>query len=164
MIIAMAYAEKTSVPADRSRSEIERTLERYGASAFSYGWEAGRAVVMFRASDRHVKFEVSMPTLEQYRYTETGRTRTDKQTEEARDQAVRQRWRALALVVKAKLEAVETGITSFEEEFLAHIVLPSGETFGQWAQPQIAEAYEHGVMPGIVPGSLPALTAGEVVE
>jgi len=39
----MPYAEDTRVPIERSRSEIERTLERYGATAFSYGWDEQRA-------------------------------------------------------------------------------------------------------------------------
>jgi hypothetical protein len=72
------------------------------------------------------------------------------------EQACRQRWRALALAIKAKLEAVEAGITSFEDEFMAHIVLPDGSTFGRWARPQIAKVYEENTMP-----SLLALGAGE---
>lgn len=65
--------------------------------------------------------------------------------------AERQRWRALALVIKAKLEAVEAGITEFEEEFLAHIVLPNGGTVGQFMLPQVATAYETGQMPPLLP-------------
>lgn len=38
------------------------------------------------------------------------------------EQACRQAWRALALVIKAKLEAVDAGIVTFEEEFMAQIV------------------------------------------
>jgi hypothetical protein len=166
MIIAMPYAENTTVSPEKSRAEIERILQRYGASAFSYGWEGRRAVIMFRAADRHVKFELITPDPESFRRIPAGQrgafgNRTDKQVQDRYDQAMRQRWRALTLVVKAKLEAVETGITTFEEEFLAHIVLPNGETFGQWAQPQIAEVYETGEMPRIVPGLQPLLTAGE---
>jgi hypothetical protein len=33
------YASETSVSQDRSRAEIERTLQRYGADMFSYGWK-----------------------------------------------------------------------------------------------------------------------------
>ncbi|WP_242394821.1 hypothetical protein [Anaeromyxobacter oryzisoli] len=33
------YAQGTSVPMERSRAEIERTLVRYGASGFAYAWE-----------------------------------------------------------------------------------------------------------------------------
>jgi hypothetical protein len=68
------------------------------------------------------------------------------------DQATRSAWRALLLVIKAKLEAVETGITTFEDEFLAHLVLPNGQTVGEWAIPMIAEAYENGLrLPPMLP-------------
>lgn len=71
----------------------------------------------------------------------------------AYEQAVRQRWRALALLIKSKLEAVESGITVFEEEFMAHVVLPDGKTVGQHLLPQIAHSYESGHMPPLLPGA-----------
>lgn len=145
------YAKNTSVPADRSRGEIERILTRYGADAFSYGWEGHRAIVAFRCHGRMVKFTIPMPTVEEHMRTETGRQRTRSSAEQAREQASRQRWRALALVVKAKLEAVESGIETFDEAFLAHILLPNGETVGQWTEPQVALAYEQGTMPKMLP-------------
>jgi hypothetical protein len=73
------------------------------------------------------------------------------------DQAIRQRWRALLLVIKAKLEAVQGGITEFDAEFLPHIVLPDGQTVGDWIIPQVNTAYELGEMPQ----ALPMLTDGE---
>jgi hypothetical protein len=39
----MAFAEKTTVSSDKSRAEIERTLSRYGASSFMYGWNQAHA-------------------------------------------------------------------------------------------------------------------------
>ena len=148
------YAERTDVTSDRSRSEIERTLARYGASQFMYGWETGRAVVGFAMEDRRVRFDLPMPDRNDRRFTHTptrGTRRSETAIDAEYDQEVRQRWRALALVVKAKLEAVAAGITSFEEEFLAHIVLPSGETVGGWAVPQIEEVYRTGKMPPLLP-------------
>ena len=66
---------------------------------------------------------------------------------------MRQRWRALALIVKAKPEATETGITTFEEEFLSYIVLPDNQTVGECMLPQIIEeAYQRGEMPRMLPG------------
>ena len=59
---------------------------------------------------------------------------------------------ALALVIKAKLEAVAAQISTVEEEFLAHICLPDGSTVGDWAAPQLAIAYERGSMPALMPG------------
>lgn len=65
---------------------------------------------------------------------------------------MRQRWRALALVIKAKLEAIESGITTVDAEFLAHLVLPDGRTYGEFALPQIDEVYRSGAMPPLLPG------------
>jgi hypothetical protein len=67
------------------------------------------------------------------------------------EQACRQRWRALALVVKAKLEAVECGISTFEEEFLAWMMLPDGSTVGDRMLPQLETAYRTGQMPPLLP-------------
>ena len=67
---------------------------------------------------------------------------------------MRQRWRALALVIKAKLEAVEADITTLEAEFLAHIALPSGATVGEWVGPQLDAVYGSGEMPALLPGGV----------
>ena len=150
------YAASTEVSSARSREEIERTLERYGADQFLYGWQDGAAVVGFRMAGRNVKFVIAMPAKGERRFTHHSRgVRTPEAALKEWEQAVRQRWRALALVIKAKLEAVESGISEFESEFLANIVLPSGETAGSWMRPQIAEAYRVGTMPALLP-MLPA--------
>lgn len=150
------YAEKTTVSADKSRTEIEQTLKRYGADGFMYGWNGDNAVVAFKAKDRHVKFTLPMPDRESRAITHRlhGRSwsvRSPSQREAAYEQAVRQRWRALCLVIKAKLEAVEAGVTCFEDEFMAHIMLPDGQTVGDWMRPQIQVAYDQGNMPPLLP-------------
>jgi hypothetical protein len=67
------------------------------------------------------------------------RRRSAEGQTEAWEQATRQRWRALALAIKAKLEAVQCGITTLEEEFLAHIVINGGETIGEAMVPRLGE-------------------------
>jgi len=149
----MPYAEKTSVPSDRSRAEIEKTLARYGADQFIYGWGVDQAAVGFRMAERQVKFLLPMPDKksDEILKTSAGRRRNSKaQQEAAYEQCVRQKWRALALVIKAKLEAVESGITIFEDEFMAHIVLPNGCTVGTMMRPQIEKAYKSGKMPPLL--------------
>lgn len=147
------YAKDTTVTADKSRSEIERTLTRYGASSFMYGWDSTRAIIAFEMSGRRLKFELPMPDRREFERTpEKKLRRTPDAIDKAYDQAVRQRWRALALVIKAKLEAVEAGISVFDDEFLAHIVLPDGRTVGQFMTPQIEAAYARGQMPALLPG------------
>ena len=148
------YAQNTSVSAFKSREEIERVLQRYGADQFMYGTETGRALVAFRMNGRQVKFILPMPDKEDREFTHTpakGSRRSNDAQLEAWEKACRQRWRALALVIKAKLEAVESGITEFDSEFLAHIVLPDGQTFGTWARPQLESAYSSGNMPPLLP-------------
>ncbi|WP_027967288.1 hypothetical protein [Halomonas halocynthiae] len=147
------YAEKTSVPSERSRAEIEQTVSRYGASGFMYGWDGGTAVMAFQMSGRRIRFDLKMPdrNSDDFTTTDTGRERAPAQAAKAWEQACRQRWRALALVIKAKLEAVESGIAEFEEEFLAHIVLPNGGTVGRWMLPQVQKSYDTGTMPPLLP-------------
>lgn len=145
------YAADTSVSVERSRAELEKTVSRYGANAFGYAWEDGRAVVQFRAGGRFVRFVLPMPLRDDFDTSPGGRARTAVQTEKAWEQAQRQRWRALNLVVKAKLEAVEAGIATFDEEFMAHIVLPDGQTVGDFMGPQVEKAYAEGVMPTLLP-------------
>lgn len=146
------YAATTEVSVEKSRMEIETTLRRYGADAFSYGWEEMKAVVMFRAHNRHVRFLVKLPDRDsdEFKFYYRGSNRHERTPEAAHnqwEQACRQKWRALVLVVKAKLEAVDAGISEFEEEFLANIVLPEGGTVGQFIRPRIEEAYLSGKTP-----------------
>jgi hypothetical protein len=151
------YAENTTVSSEASRGEIERTLQRYGADQFMYGWDQDQAVIGFRCEGRQVRFVLRMPARDDRTFTHHSRgARTPDAALKLWEQACRQRWRALSLVVKAKLEAVDAGISAFETEFLGHIVLPNGQTAGEWMAPQVEAAYATGAMPS----DLPALGPG----
>lgn len=151
----MRYASHTAVSSERSKAEIERLLTRYGAQAFASGWQGDQATIMFSMAGRRIRFFLPLPSRTEKQFTHTpgrGNRRSDDEAFKAWEQATRQRWRALALVVKAKLEAVESGITSFESEFLAHIVLPNGKTVSEMALPAIESAYASGKVPALLPG------------
>ena len=145
------YAKDTNVSSELSRLEIEKTLIRYGADNFAYASASGKAMVGFTMRGRQVRFILPLPTREEYRLTPTGRDRSEKSQYDAWEQACRQRWRALLLVIKAKLEAVECGISVFDQEFLANIVLPDGRTAGDFMVPQIENAYVTQKMPAMLP-------------
>lgn len=149
------YAENTAVSSEKSRAEIERVLQRYGAGSFMYGWSGSNAMVGFEANGRRIQFNLDLPDKTAKEFTHTpsrGTKRTETQALESWEQACRQRWRALALCIKAKLEAVECGITTFEEEFLAHIVLPNGQRVSEHVLPAVAQAYQTGRMIPMLPG------------
>ncbi len=151
------FAQNTSVSGENSRAEIERTVRRYGATGYGYVWDDSgtRAMIEFRIADRRVRFILTMPALHDPEFTETphGRERSTESALKAWEQACRQRWRALALMIKAKLEGVESGIVTLEEEFLAHLVCSDGKTVGETVIPQYIEQIESG-------GPVPLLLSG----
>jgi hypothetical protein len=57
----MTYAEQTTVTPDRSKIEIERTLMRYGADMFSYGWDDSREVMQSYVCFRMKNYSISHP-------------------------------------------------------------------------------------------------------
>jgi len=130
------FAYKTKVPIGRSKVEIERILSRYKATGFMYASRLGQRVVVFDMNKLRIRFNLPVPE---------GDSANDQQEE-------RRRWRALVLAIKAKLEAVDSGITTFEEEFLAHIVLPGGKSFGEVYVPQIEQVYESKKLPTMLIG------------
>jgi hypothetical protein len=131
----------TTVSVEKSRAEIEKLITRYGATSTAFMTAPGRSVVCFEAKrpPDHVRAE-ACPTSREKRFQRDGRGSLvpPHKRMEKWEQACRQSWRALALVIKAKLEAVESGITSFEDEFLAHIVMPDGQTVATHIKPRIA--------------------------
>lgn len=157
------YAKETTVTAERSRAEIEVILRRYGATGFAYAWQRGQVMLGFEITNRQIRFLIPLPDPQAAEFNRvrvnarSTKSATSVQREAAYEQAIRQRWRALVLVIKAKLEAVEAGISTIEREFLTDIVLPGGQTVGGWLIPQIEAVYESGRMPALLPG----LAAGE---
>ena len=143
------FAASTDVPVERSRAEIEAILQRYGAEQFMSGWSNNRAVIAFHCKGRQIRFTLELPSRTEVPEKMPGVA--PQYREGVIEQRIRQRWRALALCIKAKLEAVETGISQFEEEFLANIVMPDKKTLAEHALPVVEAAYASGKMQPLLP-------------
>ncbi len=146
----MSYAQNTTVPVERSRSEVEKILTKYGADQVSSGFTQSKVVVMFRMKERYIRIDMPVPILEDpktpsYKQKKDLYYNPDKQARE-----LRRRWRAMVLYVKAKLESVESNIVSFETAFMGHLVLPNKQTVSEFLAPQIASAYSEGKMPPLL--------------
>lgn len=142
------YAEGTTVAPERSQMEIAGLIRKYGAGSFATGWDGPRALVEFIAHDRRIRFVLELPTdPNMFKMTPAKRQRTPTQARDAMEAEVRRRWRALMLAIKAKLEVVETGISTFEAEFLPHTVMPDGRTVAEHILPRVEQAIHAGQMP-----------------
>lgn len=129
----MPYAENTRVPPEESRMHIERLIRKAGGTHFAVMTAPSEAVVAFVLRGRQVRFNVPMPA------------RGAAEREEWR------RWRCLLLSIKGKLSAVEDGITTFDAEFLAHIVVPGdGRTVGETMVPELDRAYQEKRLPPLL--------------
>lgn len=154
------YAEGTEVPVERSKAEIEATVMRYGATGFISGWKGTEAMISFELHDRRIRFNLPLPDRNDRAFTharvnhnsQVTKPRSPDQATRAWEQACRQKWRALALVIKAKLEAVESRISTLEEEFLNNIVMENGMTIGEMVLPRIASVISSGKLPPMLPG------------
>ena len=147
------YAKDTNVSPEQSLMEIRKTLTRYKATGFGIVEDSTRVGVTFDMEGRRVRFVVPLPDRDDKRFKYTSNNRYGYRgefSEKLYEQGTRQKWRALLLTIKAKLESVESQIETFEEAFMAHLVLPDGRTMGEIAVPQIKMAYETKTMPPLL--------------
>ena len=119
----MAYGDRTQVPFDRSVREIINLVKKAGAQQVGQMEEPQRLTLMFSLGDRQVRFRVA--------WEDNVRSRA-------------QRARALLLVIKAKLESIESGVETFEQAFLANIVLADGVTVHDRVRADLALEYKGG--------------------
>lgn len=155
----MTYAKGTTVAAEKSRGELDRMLSRAGATQRLMGVDdaEGFAFVGFSLSGRQVRLRVPMPRLDDRRFVRDGRgaQRSKDGIAKAHDQACRERWRQLVLLVKAKLEAIALGLSTVEREFLADVYLPDGRTVHQALQDGLSEMYSTGKLPPLLGSGKP---------
>lgn len=147
------YAEGTTVAPEKSQMEIKQVCTKHGATGFGYGEAAHGGQIEFEMHGRRVRFTVRYPDPKDKRFTHLTpyRTRTALDAKHRYDAEIRRLWRVLLLTIKGKLEAIENGAVGFEEEMLAHIVVPgTGRTLGDWFLPQLDEAYARRQLPPLV--------------
>lgn len=137
------FASNTDVPVERSNSEIKRTLEKYGAMEFMFGQTSDKAIVAFKFKERAIRFVVPFPA----RKTPTKYGGFDEISQQKWDQLIRQRFRCLLLVIKAKLELVESGIVTVEQEFMPYLIMANGATMYDNMKPNIDKAILDGHLP-----------------
>jgi hypothetical protein len=144
------YASNTSVSPEKTQNDIRDTLRRYGAGKFGIMEESDKAHVMFEYDTLMIQLTINLPDKNDFVKTEAGRSRKSTSVNEAYRQAIRQRWRALLLAIKAKLEAIECGISTIEKEFLAFVIMPDGKSLGDHLIPELKNVSSTGKTPKLI--------------
>lgn len=126
----------TSIPVEKSQADIRAAVMRYLNRGYSIeerveddGTE--QAVVQFARGEIVVRIvaEVELPDSgEIMQRSRRARTKTAQEIEqEFREQNRKQTWHAIAGSVRARLHAVDRGVSTFEQAFLADIVSSDGK-------------------------------------
>jgi len=141
----MSYAETTTVPFERSVSEIVTLIKAHGAAQIGQFEGDDAFTIWFTLADRMIRFGLPIPALaEMPQYDGRRRALTKDQRLAKLAQARKSRGRALLLVIKAKLESVESGIETVEQAFLANVVMAGGRTVYEHIAEPIALQYAGG--------------------
>lgn len=138
----MAYAEGTTVTVERSVAEAQALLKRHGVADVGWTLSSRGGRIQFMRDRTAVQFTVLYPPATDDAVTlyPSGKLRPPREHAARLEQIHRERWRALVLVLKGKLEAVDAGVETWEEAFLPHILLPGGETVMDRVAPALAAA------------------------
>ncbi|MCA4133382.1 hypothetical protein [Arthrobacter sp. M4] len=114
------YVRGASITASASQAEIQDMLSDFGAVGLRCIREDGRATIAFRSGGQQFRMILVLPRSadEELQKRSTGHAlKTPQET-------ARQRWRALSVLIRAKLDAVASGIVSFDQEFMAYRLPP----------------------------------------
>jgi len=178
---ASIFAAHTSVAVDKTKGELERLLVKHGATQYGTAHDDanGEAIVFFALDGRQIRLQVPIPKLDTWPDPKAPSWRTKLKTPQSWDrwaeatraawvreqweQACRQRWRCMLLIVKAKLELIGMKLSSVDREFLADITLPDGRSVGEWLRPGIEKAYVGGTMPRLL-GMGPSTVVATIEE
>lgn len=128
-----SYAQGTTVPVEKSQSEILAMLKKIGITRKAMGQEDNVSSVGFEYAGISYRISIEIPDRSERQFQRDGRNvqRTAEGVTKAWEAEERRRWRALVLVMKAKFVAIEDKVATFEKEFLAYAVTDNGQTLGE---------------------------------
>jgi hypothetical protein len=147
------FADGTDVPVERSRAELDALLAKHGATSIAMLRDDYGTLVVFEMNGRRIRQQVLNPDPKAFETSPGKVTRSQAQAAAAVQQELKRRWRALLLIVKAKLEVVASGASTFEAEWLSAVMLPNGQTVGEAIAPHLERSYKTGEMPPLMLGA-----------
>jgi hypothetical protein len=127
MAVARRYAEGTKVSVDSSRGELTGILAKHGVLRMGWMGSPEGDQLMFELGGGQFRLNIAKPTIVEIR-----RDYPNAYDEQAKLEGEwRRRWRANVLLLKAKLEFIDSGDTTLDKELLPYRVLADGRTLEQ---------------------------------
>lgn len=149
--MARGYAEGTKVPLEQTQAEISNMLARLSCSQTMTMQNDKEFTVAFVLGGVAYKMSVPKPDETSKDYTHVkvnaraSKAATPDQVQAKVRQEMARRMRALAALIKARLVAIDEGVTTMERAFIGDIVTgPNGQTVADMILPQIAKTLEAG--------------------
>lgn len=122
------YAEGTKVSVESSRAEITGILTKHDVQRM--GWMGGPDgdQLMFELGGGSYRLDIPKPTMDEVRHIYRHLYASQVDWQSKLDGEWRRRWRANVLLLKAKLEFIDSGDTTLERELLPYRLLKGGQT------------------------------------
>ena len=162
----LRFAEGTAVSVAKSQAEVHSMLQKAGAHPVAFSFSDDHVTVAFTLTTKipekrngsnvvtqvaevrrtNVMMRLELPDRALFAKKKVrGWLEPCSAEEQAKrwEQACRERWRALALVLKAKLVSVETKVETVEEAFLAHLVVNDEGRMRRFGEVVIAQMVAH---------------------
>ena len=134
------YAEGTTVSVNASQGEIAGILMAHGVKKQGWMSSPDGDELMFELGGHSFRFQIFKPTM-----TEIRVLYPNARDERAKlDGEWRRRWRANVLLLKAKLEFIDSGDTTLERELLPYMLTASGQTVGDLVTAGKLQMFESG--------------------
>jgi hypothetical protein len=136
-MLMQVFAIGTKVSVEKSRAELDTLLGKYGATARAIvvDDQQARAQVAFMLGGLKYRLDIPLPVRamgEPPVLPRGWKVWSEFEREQwclkQYDQTLRERWRVVVLLIRAKLEAVGLGLSTVEKEFIADLVLEDGRT------------------------------------
>ena len=130
MAAVRRYAEGTAVTVQSSRGEITGILAKHGVERMGWTSEPGGDSLVFDLHGGTYRLTMTKPTPEGLAARDGGQYSYPQNVDwQAKAEAEWRRvWRANVLLLKAKLEFIDSGDTTIDRELLPYRVMKGGQT------------------------------------
>lgn len=150
------FATGTTVTAAKTEGEIKEMLSRRGVTKIGTMDDGETYTLGFQYEGMGFKICLPLPDPDDRRFTHykqggTAFERVDNAKRELYEKEVNRRWRAFGAVIKAKIVAVEEGISTMEAEFIGNAIMRSGRTVAEEWSPRLPQLLTSGDIKALEP-------------